>query len=106
MVEVEIDPGICGHTTTVKAAGGEMYTVRVTLESTCTHVQKIDTELGEVNALHQIGLREGLPPVLQTAYSHCIHAACPVPCGLVKAIEAAAGLALPQDVSMRVTKEE
>lgn len=106
MVKVEIDPGVCGHRTTVKAVGGEAYSVEVELESTCSHIQQIAEELGSVNALEQIGLRNGLPPLLRTAYARCAHAACPVPSGLIKAIEVAAGLALPQDVAMRISREE
>ncbi len=106
MARVEIDAGICGHSTTVKATAGEGYKVRVSLESTCPHVWMIAGDLDEVDALQQIGLRGGLPPVLEAAYAHCVHAACPVPSGLIKSIEVAAGLALPQDVSMRISKEE
>jgi hypothetical protein len=69
-------------------------------------VRSIAADVAEVDAVKQIGLRNGLPPVLQAAYAHCAHAACPVPAGLVKAIEVAAGLALPADVSMRLSKEE
>jgi hypothetical protein len=105
MATVEIDAGVCGHTTTVAAERGDGYSVRVSLDSTCPHVQKIAPEVAEVDALEQIGLRDGLPPVLQSAYTHCAHAACPVPSGLVKAIEVAAGLALPRDVSVIIKKE-
>jgi hypothetical protein len=35
--------------------------------------------------------------------SECAHAACPVPSGLLKAIEVAAGLALAKDVTMQVS---
>jgi hypothetical protein len=62
--------------------------------------------LGEADALQSIGLRGGLPPVLQTAYAHCAHAACPVPSALVKAIEVAAGLALARDVSIHIASEQ
>jgi hypothetical protein len=106
MARAEIDAGVCGHTTRVEATKTEGYNVKVSLESTCPHVQKIASEVGDVDAVRQIGLRGGLPPVLETAYKSCIHAACPVPAGLVKAIEVAAGLALPEDVSMRISKEE
>jgi len=106
MAIVEIHSGVCGHVTTVKAVGGDAYKVHVTLESTCPHVWKISGDVDDVDALQQIGLRGGLPTVLQAAYTHCVHAACPVPAGLIKAIEVAAGLALPEDVSMRVSKEE
>jgi len=103
---VETEAGVCGHKTTVKASKTEGYSVRVSIESSCTHVAKIADELDEVDALQQIGLRGGLPPALQTAYRNCIHAACPVPSGLIKAIEAAAGLALPQDAHISVSREQ
>ena len=106
MAVVEIEAGVCGHRTTVSAAKIEGYVVRVTLESTCPHVQNIAGELQEVDALQQIGLRSGLPPALRTAYAHCAHAACPVPSGLVKTIEVASGLALPKDVVMRISRDE
>ncbi|MBN1631982.1 MAG: hypothetical protein JW990_19680 [Thermoleophilia bacterium] len=105
MATVEIDAGVCGHTATVTAMRGEGYSVKLAIESTCPHVQALDAEIDEVDALRQIGLRGGLPSVLETAYNHCAHAACPVPAGLVKAIEVAAGLALPQDVAMRVSRD-
>jgi len=102
---VEIDAGVCGHTTTVTAIRGEGYSVRLEIKSDCPQVQALDTQIGEVDALRQIGLRAGLPTVLETAYAGCAHAACPVPSGLVKAVEVAAGLALPQDVTMRISSD-
>jgi len=106
MATVEIDAGVCGYSTTVRATRGQGYLVQISIESECPHIRKIGEEITEVDALQQIGLRGGLPPVLQTAYKLCAHAACPVPSGLVKAIEVAAGLALAKDVTMRVSKGE
>lgn len=103
---VDIDAGVCGYKTTVTAAKTEGYNVRVTIVSDCPHVAKIATEVDEVDALQQIGLRGGLPFALEAAYRHCIHAACPAPSGLVKAIEVAAGLALPQDAHICVGREQ
>lgn len=105
MAIVEVDAGVCGHKALITAARGEGYKVAVAVESDCPHVQKIGEDIDEVDALQQIGLRNGLPPALQIAYARCAHAACPVPAGIVKAIEVAAGLALPADVSMRINKE-
>ena len=103
MATVGINAGVCGYNTTVTAVRGPGYSVHLSIESECPHVRKIGEEISEVDALQQIGLRGGLPPVLQTAYNLCAHAACPVPSGLVKAIEVAAGLALAKDVTMRVS---
>jgi hypothetical protein len=102
---VEIDAGVCGHTTTIKATRGEGYSAKISIESDCPQVRSLDAEIDEVDALQQIGLRKGLPSVLETAYTRCAHAACPVPAGIVKAIEVAAGLALPRDVAMRVSSD-
>jgi hypothetical protein len=43
-------------------------------------------------------------PVYIAAAKHYKHAACPVPSGIVKAIEVACGLALPKDVSFKIEK--
>jgi len=80
--------------------------VAVSIDSTCPHVQSSASEMGEVDAYRSIDLRAGLPPVLELAYNRCRHAACPVPTGVVKCIEVAAGLALPRDVSMRISAED
>ena len=102
---VLVEAGVCGHTATIKAEKTEGYTVRVEIESSCQHVQKIAPEPIEVDALRQIGLRAGLPSLLESAYANCAHAACPVPSALIKAVEVAAGLALPGNVSMKISKE-
>jgi hypothetical protein len=101
---VTVDAGVCGHKATITAERAAGYTVRLTIESDCLHVQRIEPEPLEVDALRQIGLRGGMPSLLQTAYACCAHAACPVPSALIKAVEVAAGLALPGDVTMKVSK--
>jgi hypothetical protein len=100
-----VEAGICGHKATIKAEKTEGYNVRLEIESDCPHVQKIAPEPLEVDAVRQIGLRAGLPTLLESAYASCAHAACPVPSGIIKAVEVAAGLALPGDVSMKISKE-
>jgi len=102
---VVVEAGVCGHAATIRAEKTDGYTARVEIESSCQHVQKIAPEPLEVDALRQIGLRAGLPSLLESAYANCAHAACPVPSALIKAVEVAAGLALPGDVSMKITKE-
>jgi hypothetical protein len=102
---VVVDAGVCGHWARVRAEKTTGYTVRLTIETDCPHVQKIAPEPLEVDAVRQIGLRGGLPSLLENAYACCAHAACPVPSALIKAVEVAAGLALPADVTMKISKE-
>lgn len=105
MATVDVEAGICGYRTTIRATRGPGYSVALEVDSGCPHVSKMSDSLGEVDALQSISLRGGLPPVLQTAYGHCAHAACPVPSALVKAIEVAAGLALARDVNFHIDPE-
>jgi hypothetical protein len=102
---VLVNAGVCGRTATIRAAKTAGYVVRIELDTDCPHVAKIAPQPVEVDALREIGLRGGLPPLLETAYRCCAHAACPVPSALVKAVEVAGGLALPDDVTMRISKE-
>jgi len=102
---VVVHAGVCGHTAAIRATKTDGYNVRLSVESDCTHVQKIAPEPIEVDALRQVATRAGLPSLLEDAYRSCAHAACPVPCGLIKAAEVATGLALPRDVEIRITKE-
>ena len=103
---VVVDAGVCGHWAKVRAEKTAGYNVRLTIETDCPHVQKIAPEPLEVDAVRQIGLRAGLPSLLENAYACCAHAACPVPSALIKAVEVAAGLALPADVTMKISKVE
>jgi hypothetical protein len=37
---------------------------------------------------------------------YCTHAACPVPVGIIKAIELEAGMTLPADVTIKLSKTD
>ena len=102
---VVVDAGVCGYKATIRAEKSTGYNVRLQIETDCPHVSKIALEPLEVDAVRQIGLRGGLPSLLVDAYACCAHAACVVPSALIKAVEVAAGLALPADVSMKISKE-
>ena len=61
-------------------------------------------ELNEVDPFGEISFRGNGPLTLKLGAKHCAHAACPVPVGIVKAIEVEAGLALPADVTIKISK--
>jgi hypothetical protein len=44
--------------------------------------------------------------LLRMAAKHCKHTSCPVPSGIVKAVEVASGMALPKDASIKVMQEK
>jgi len=45
-----------------------------------------------------------MPEAFQKGAEFCTHAACPVPVGIIKAVEVASGLALPKDVKIEIEK--
>jgi hypothetical protein len=104
MTKVVVHSGACGFTAVVRAEKGPERTVDIAVESGCAMVQKMAAEitrLGRRDAL--IGILHN--PVYLAAGRHLKHPACPVPSGIIKAIEVEAGLALPMDASIKPAKD-
>jgi hypothetical protein len=62
--------------------------------------------LTEVDPFREISFRGDRPLTLRLATECLCHTACPVPAGIIKAVEVAAGLALPADATISVSKDE
>jgi hypothetical protein len=104
MAKAEINSGICGHVTDVEATM-DSKVCKLSITSTCKAIQEIATELPEVNPMQEISTKRAVPQTLQMGLKHCYHAACPVPVGIIKAVEVAGKLALPKDAIIKVSKE-
>ena len=104
MAQAEIHPGNCGFTTTVEATlNGDVCKLSIT--SDCKAMQKLAQELTEVNPYQEISFRRNnRPQTLQMGVKYCTHAACPVPIGIIKAVEVEAGMALPMEVTIKLSK--
>jgi hypothetical protein len=101
--KAEIFSGICGFSTVVEASmDGEVCNLGI--ESDCAAIQRLAQELTQVNPLQEISFRRSTPQALQMGAKYCPHAACPVPVGIIKAVEVEAKLALPADVTIKVSK--
>jgi hypothetical protein len=104
MAKSEIESGVCGHTTTVEATmDGKVCKLNIT--SSCKAIQQLAEELPEVNPIQEISSKRATPKTLEMGLKHCYHAACPVPVGIIKAVEVASKLALPKDVIIKISKE-
>ena len=103
MATVKVDPGICGFKTVIHAECDDMQTCTLTIHSSCPNIGSITIEgidayqeccfvkCDESQIMNELG--KTLP-----------HIACPIPTAALKAVEVAAGLALPADVSMTIEK--
>lgn len=102
MKTVQINPGVCGFATEVKAVTEDGQMVRLEIKTACEHVKRLAEALGaEVDGYAVCFGKFGSGPVYDAAREACRHAACPVPMGIVKCIEAECGLALPRDIEIK-----
>jgi len=100
MTRLTVTSGICGFSTTVTAEmqeGGKEITVK--LESGCEMITAMDRGL---EPLDKMCVFTGFltNPVYKAAAKHLKHTACPVPSGIIKALEVEAGFCLPRDASI------
>lgn len=107
--KAEIDAGVCGFQTVVVAQCDDGQNVTIDVQSGCEKIRAIAAALNEkgpVDAYAEMSPAEG-STVLATARERqkagC--AACAVPIAIFKTVQVAAGLALPRDVSIRLSKE-
>jgi hypothetical protein len=102
MAKTTVKAGVCGFTTIIKANSEDGQQVKLEIESECPHVQKANLE--PLDALDELFKKPHETEVYKTLSEHLPHVTCPVYSGVLKTAEVAAGLALPEDVSMEITK--
>jgi len=99
LTSVVINPGVCGFVTTVQAVKTGKRRVSVTIVTDCKQTGELNQVLKDIDIW--TALEPGNELSIQTqAVKHGLHSACPIPSGIVKAIEVETGLALPRDVSI------
>ena len=103
MAKADIFAGNCGFNTTVETEmDDKMVTIRI--KSECAAIQRMGQELTEVDPFQEISFKRNMPRTHEMGVKYCTHAACPVPSGIIKAVEVEAGLALPTDVTIKISK--
>lgn len=102
MVKVSLDPGICGFPIIIHASSEDMQNVKITLNTGCPNLKGINEELQNIDAFKVCFSKIGEGDIYEITKKYIPHAACPVPSAIIKAIEIAAGLALPKDVLMKI----
>lgn len=109
MAKAKIFSGRCGFNTVVEATkveSDEGDRVRLNIQSECKSCQRLGALLTEVDPYREITYRGEGPLTLQMAAKTLPHPACPVPAGIIKAIEVASGLALPADAAITLNPDE
>ena len=104
MTRVEVDPGVCGFKATVIATKGEDEKISIEIDTECTYVQELAEKLGALDPFKEwSSFFES--EVFKEANCYIHHTDCVLPTAILKAVNVEAGLALPADVSLRISKE-
>jgi len=104
--EVEVTSGICGFKARIKAEKADGKKIRISLDSDCEMVMKMQEDVAELEMMAAAFTRFLENPVYKSASKCLKHVACPVPSGILKALEVEAGLCLPKDASIVFIKEQ
>lgn len=105
MTKVLVNPGICGFDTVIEAVRtGDAVKLRI--DSECEDIKKLAKTLTEVSLQD---LRDAKSftknKVYNNANGYIHHLSCPIPCAIMKAIEAELGLALKRDMAIKFINE-
>lgn len=106
MTKVTVMAGPCRFETviTAEADEDEFGKVKLSIETQCPHYKDLSSELSEVDAFCELGMGRAPGVIGDIMAKHRKHATCPVPLGIMKAVEVEAGLALPTEPVIGIEK--
>jgi hypothetical protein len=86
--------GVCGQETTIQAEKINRTKVKISLVTTCEHLQRLATELQEIDFGSEVvrPINESL--IYTSASKHVCRNSCIVPAAILKAMEVAGGVFL------------
>jgi hypothetical protein len=100
-----IEAGVCGFVTEVTATCEDGQHVSFSITTPCEKIGRLSETLPTVDAFAEIG--SGFEGRVFTAVRSCCEgccSGCAVPVGVFKAMQVAAGLALPRPVTIQLSK--
>ncbi len=106
VVEVQVDPGICGLKSSITVESSDMMSAKVSIESDCPDIRQIGEHIQEIDSMKDVFAKLGDSSVYKLGKEFCSHGTCPVPGAILKGVEAACGLALPKDVHIHIEKKD
>jgi len=105
MTKIEVNPGVCGFTSTITVKPAKKHLVQINFVTDCPSIKPLEQELTEADGLKECFAKIGESNIYEVFRKYCKHAACPLPSAIIKGIEVASGLALPKDVEIKISKD-
>ena len=107
-VKVEVEAGVCGFHTSVEATSEDCRNVTFAIQTACEKIRGLAERLaalGPIDAYMEINpaAQSQIMNTVREALPGCC-AGCAVPVGIFKGMQVAAGLALPRDIAISITK--
>ncbi|MBI2299602.1 MAG: hypothetical protein HYU66_11790 [Armatimonadetes bacterium] len=107
VARAEIRAGVCGYITDVRASSSDDQHVTLAIETECCKIRKLAEDLAPAMPLDvyaEVAGDGALMGAVRSYLSRCCPG-CAVPAGLFKAMQVAAGVALPCDVVIKLRRE-
>ena len=106
---VHVEAGVCNFVTTVCASSEDDQHVTFDIRTDCEKIASLGLRLkgkGAIDAFQEINTAsEGVVMAIARGSLKGCCAGCAVPVGVFKAMQVAAGLALPKDIRLKIARE-
>lgn len=97
-----VDAGVCRMVTRIHAEQQDDMMVKVDIESDCHNVLRMSWGLKPINPYSEIESPVCESEIYRLANDTLPHAACPVPCAIIKAVEVASDMGIRRDVTITI----
>jgi len=104
MIKVSVDAGICGFKSEINASCEDGQNAKIEFKTDCPNLKPLETKLDTIDGFSECFGKISTSSAYTLADEYVKHPACPVPCGIIKAVEASCNLSLPKDATIKIEK--
>lgn len=100
-----VDAGVCKMKTLITARDNGMGLIEIDIKSDCPNILRMSWKLEPMSPYAEVEAPFDRSFIYKLATEAIPHTACPVPSGIVKALEVAGDLGLKRDCSIRFLED-
>lgn len=103
--KVCVDAGVCKMKTLITAKDNGMGLIEIDIKSDCPNILKMSWKLEPMSPYAEVEAPFMESTVYKLAHDAIPHTACPVPAGIIKALEVAGDLGLKRDSTIHFVED-